>query len=170
MVPFIISTYLNNSLYFSLLFSYNSSLSTESHIIETSASGIPNALPTSLIAPLSATVLNVTISQQYRPVFENIYCFTSSILDGGKSVSISERLTLSVFMKRSKFRLCLILSISVIPSSQAITLPFTDPLPYPTIISFSIHQLMISSISSMKSIAPLCSYAFNSCFILSMYT
>ena len=115
-VPLTISTYSNNSLYFSLLFLYSSSLSTESHISPTIANGIPNARPISRIAPLSAMVLNVTMSQQCNPSFEYKYCFTISTFDGGKSVSISARLTRSVFINLSKLSLCLILSISVMPS------------------------------------------------------
>ena len=128
-VPLTISTFRNNSLYCSLCFLYSSSLSTLLHIKDTLANGIPSARPISRIAPLSAMVLNVIMSLQYKPCFENIYCFTSSIRDGGKSVSTSDRLTLSTFMNLSKFNPCLMLSISVMPRSHAITLPFTDPLP-----------------------------------------
>ena len=66
-VPLTMSTYLNNSGYRPLVSAYFSSLSTVSHISPTSSSGIFNARPTSRIAPLSAMVLNVIISLQYKP-------------------------------------------------------------------------------------------------------
>ena len=52
-VPLTRSTYSNNSLYFFLTSLYAFSLSTASHILATSFKEIPNALPTSRIAPLS---------------------------------------------------------------------------------------------------------------------
>ena len=57
-----------------------------------------------------------TISEQYNPCLLNIYCLTSLILLGGKSVSISDSDTRSVFMNRSKLSPCLMLSISVMTS------------------------------------------------------
>ena len=131
--PLTISTYLKSSGYaFLQLASSNSILLQMS---ETSARGIPNARPTSRIAPFRAIVLNVTISEQYNPGLVNIYCLTSLILLGGKSVSISLNDTRSVFIKRSKLSPCLILSISVIPRRYATIEPLQEPRPYPTSIS-----------------------------------
>ena len=112
--PFTMSTYLNKSGY--CLRHPASSISTRLQILPTSSSGICKARPTSRIAPLSAMVLNVTMSEQYKPCLLKIYCLTSLILLGGKSVSMSDNDTRSVFIKRSKLSPCLMLSISVMPS------------------------------------------------------
>ena len=135
-VPVTISTYSNNCLCFSLILSSTNSLlfsssCTKLHNSCVSWSVIPKALPTSLIAPRILIVLNVTILQQYKPSFSKRYFLTFHRSSLNQSESTSARLIRSLFIKRSKFKLYLILSTSVIPKRYAIILPETEPLEYP---------------------------------------
>ncbi len=69
-VPLTKSTYLNNFEYSFLKTSSFSS--TLLHISPTSSNDISKYLATSRMAPFNAMVLNVIMSQQYKPVLENI--------------------------------------------------------------------------------------------------
>ncbi len=111
----------------------------------TSGSGTPKARPASRTAARAAIVPNVTIcATRSSPYFSVTYLMTSSRRSTQKSVSISGIEIRSGFRNRSKMRLYLSGSKSVIFKQYEITEPTAEPRPGPTGISRSFAYLMKS--------------------------
>ncbi len=99
----------------------------------TSGSGTASARPASRTAARAAIVPNVTIcATRSAPYFSVTYLMTSSRRSTQKSVSISGIEMRSGFRKRSKSRLYLSGSRSVIFKQYATTEPTAEPRPGPT--------------------------------------
>ena len=94
-----------------------------------------SALPTSLTAAFALSLPKVMIWETFSlPYFCLTYSITSPRLSIQKSISISGMLTRSGFRNRSKIKVYLVGSISVIFRQYETRLPAAEPLPGPTAI------------------------------------
>ena len=111
-------------------------------MLSTNPYGKPRTLPTSLITIRAFNFPNVIIWATLPLYLFVKYSNTKSLFSSQKSISKSGIDILSGFKKRSKIKLNLIGSKSVIDKHQATNDPAPDPLPGPTGISLYFAHLM----------------------------